>query len=309
LSAAWLERELGVEKPVNLAEMPTLHGYKSVTPDHHGEFRFAVLNLMKSVEQAHQFPGQNKFPQLKDWDEEERRTFLLNSGKLRDTFWKADRLLELVDDTRQKFVDFQPPSTTAQLIAQNRKADIDFRLFLDALLLYWKIFADTLAKLTAQLPCFKKNQVKGDTFRLQRDWFLNKKRSADEQYASLLETHTEWFGILAGDNHGEGLRDKIVHQPVRTEIVAYAAENPAENMVAAIMYGTDPHRVTSLVPSIQDLLFGLFTFLDDYTVHFVRRIEEAIGGKLPGLEGRTLSLFYETEKELPAAWLYPKIDG
>ena len=80
-------------------------------------------------------------------------------------------------------------------------------------------------------------------------------------------------------------------------------------MVAALMYGTDPHRVTSLVPSIQALLSGLFDFLDKYTLHFVPRIETAIGGKLPGLEGRTLSLFYETEKELPSAWLYPKIDA
>jgi hypothetical protein len=238
-----------------------------------------------------------------------KRTFLLNSGKLRDTFWKTDRLLDLVDETRQKFVDFQPPSTTSQLIAQNQRADIDFRLFLDALLLYWKIFADTLAKLTAQFPCFKKNQVNSDTFRFQRDWFWNKKRSADEEYAALLETHKEWFSILAGDNNGEGLRDKLVHQPVRTEIVAYVAGNPAENMIAALMYGTDPHRVTSLVPSIQYLLSGLFNFLDGYTLHFVRRIEEAIGGKLPDLEGRTLSLLYETEKELPAAWIYPKINA
>jgi hypothetical protein len=55
--------------------MSTLHGYKSVTPGHNGEFHFAVLNLLKSVERAHQFPGRNKFPHLKEWDEEENFPF------------------------------------------------------------------------------------------------------------------------------------------------------------------------------------------------------------------------------------------
>lgn len=287
-----------------------LHGVAPRASDRHGEVHFAVVNFVKAIINAQGFAGYNKFPELKHWvwSQEEADRFILVAGKLQDTFWKIDRVAGLLDEARRKFTKLEEGTYSIEVIVGNQQVHSDFPLYLDMLLIYWRIFADCLASITRLLPGFKKNQVRDDDFRQQKDWFLNKKRNVDPEYATILEHQTNWFAILAGAEHGEGgLRNLLIHESVRTQLFYQPGETPDHNCIHAIMYGGPDVKVTNLVPHLQQLTKELFLFLDSYVKHFVARIEQAFGGPLPEAHLPSFSLLYQFEKELPSEWLYPAI--
>lgn len=290
--------------------MPKLHGFKVFEmTGTSGELHFAVINLAKAVEHMLAFPALNKYPALKSWSSEEVNNLLLASGKLRDTFGKIDRLLTLMDEARVKLVNFQSPTVKAEQIAAHQQAQQDFPLFLDAVLVYLKIFADCLANFTSQLLCFKKNHVPSHSFRDQWNWFLKVRRDADPKYAAILEGHTNWFITLAGDGQVQGLRDLIVHKMVRSDLLYLPGETPDQNRVLTLLYGAKTRKqggtVINLLAELQQLLTGLFEFLDLYTVHFTERLQEAIGGGLPEPTGSLLYRF--NDGRLASDWLYPQL--
>ena len=228
-----------------------VHGWIASSPRVKGKFHFAVICLLRAIEQAQAFPGRNKYPTLKPWTREEADRFLLVSGKLQDTFWKLHRAAELLDIARTKFVHFHPPSATIEQVVATQQAHRDVPLFLDNVLIYLKIFADCLANLTSQLyerkgmiPCF--------SFRQQKQWFIKKRTTFDLEYAEILKDQTDWFTMLAGDSDEEGLRELIMHRMVRTQIFYQPGKVQDENQVHTFLYGHVGSKVGSLLPAVPE---------------------------------------------------------
>lgn len=292
---------------------PRLHGLKPAVAGHNGEFFFAILNLFKAIQMAQSFPGLNKYPNMGEktglvWSREQAGRFFLAFGKMKDTFWKIDRVAELLDEARKKVFDFKEGTVTSEQMASFQQGERDFPLYVDALLLYLRIFADCLANLTSQFQFYKPNQVPRDSFRDQKDWFIEKRRSVDPGYADILEKQAKWFTTLAGEHHGEGLRDLIVHKMVQTQLFYQPGETPDQNRVHAFLYDSNGVKGASLVPEIQKLTEELFLFLDSYVAHFVPRIEQMFGAALPEFHTPNFPLFFQFVKDLPSAWLYPRIE-
>jgi len=280
-----------------------VHGWNTSPPSLNGKFHFAVICLIKAIEHAQAFPGRNKYSTLKPWTREEADRFLLASGKLQDTFWKLERAAELLDNGRAKFPDFRPPSATIEQITAMQQAHRDIPLFLDNVLIYLRVFVDCLAKVTSQLY-ERKNIVPSFSFREQKKWFLEKRRSVDPTYTAILENQTNWFTALAGDSDEEGLRNLVIHRMVRMQLFYQPGKSPDTNQVHAFLYGDVGSQVGSLLPTVQKLVDELCIFLDSYFEHFSRSVELQFGGQLPHPIGTVL---FEFEDRLPSSWLYPRI--
>jgi hypothetical protein len=231
--------------------------------------------------------------------------FVLAWGKLEDTFWKIDRVAELLDEARRKVVDFKSPPTTLNQIAGMQQAHRDVPLFLDAVLIYLRIFADCLANLTSQFYAGK--AVPYRSFRVQAKWFTDKVPDIDPEYAHILRNQGRWFTALAGNSSERGLRDSVVHDMVRTQLLYQPGTTPDQNRVHAFIYGNASSAVNSLIPAIQNLVAELFAYLDSYVIHFSNRLEQEIGGSLLDWEDCRSSLLYTFEGELASRWLYPTL--
>lgn len=176
---------------------------------------------------------------------------------------------------------------TPENIANFQHAMKDFPLYLDALLLYLRIFVDSLVVLTRQLPGFEGNDVNGRSFRDQKKWFIEKMPDVDPEYAAILQSETNWFTTLAGDKPGHGLRNYVVHRMVRTQLFFVPGKTPDENQVKAFLYGGSDIRGVDLLPTIENMVKEFFVFAEYHDQMF--------------------SLLFQFENELPSAWLFPHI--
>jgi hypothetical protein len=278
-----------------------VHGWSASSLGVNGKFHFAVLCLLKAIEQAQAFPGRNKYSALKPWTRQQANQFLLASGKLQDTFWKLERAAELLDNARKKFPNLRPPTATTEQIVAMQQAHRDIPLLLDNVLIYLKIFADCLANVTSQLY-ERVGTIPRFRFREQKEWFIKKRSAFDPQYTKILKTQTHWFTTLSGDSEEEGLRELVIHRMVRTQVFYQPGKVPDENQVQAFLYGDVGSQDGSLLLTVQKLVDELCLFLDSYFEHFSEKVESQFGGRL-SLE----TVLFEFEAELPSAWLFPQI--
>jgi hypothetical protein len=286
--------------------MPRLHGLTSTSTDDRRELHFGIRSFFEAIKLAQAFPGTNKYPTLQPWSRHQIDLFVTALGRLEDTFWKITRTAELYDIARCQIVNLKGPTVSVEDLAATQQALRDIPLHLDCVILYLRIFADCVASLTSQL--FPSQSVPFRSFRDQMKWFTQKQPQVDPEYGEILRNHSGWFTTLAGDDETDGLRNLIVHHPVRTELIYQPGRTPTENRVHSFLYGvmkqTD-HTTQSLESLIQATMAKFFEYLDHYAIHFSAKVGSQMGCRLMDWENPRSSCWFQIEGEYRSQWLFP----
>jgi hypothetical protein len=178
--------------------------------------------------------------------------------------------------------------------------DKELPLFLDAMLFYLRIQADSFAQLVQYFYEPVKARVVPDNFTRQIDGEKAERlRKLDAGYGSILQANRKWFDDLRLDG---GLRDVITHEsgmigvqwvkpqggPIEAQTSLYTRKRPVEKNV---------------LQALQEITAGWLAFLDEAYRHFVRKLtEEAMLRGLPVSDSER-SRFFEAH-ELRGFWVY-----
>jgi hypothetical protein len=144
----------------------------------------------------------------------------------------------------------------------------DATLYLDLLLLYFRVQADCVATVVPSLYGLAGQRIvekARDSFRRHRQWF-QKHADFDPKYAAILTDHTGWFDSLSGD---DGWRDDLIHRLGTWQIAVVTGT------VTAVHVGIDrpahppyPNLLVELRSAVEEYC----AFLDAATNHFSCRI-------------------------------------
>ncbi len=183
-------------------------------------------------------------------------------------------------------------------------ANLDLSVFLDAMLFYLRIQADSYAKLVTFFYQDAKAGIRTRSFREQSTWFCNAKPPLDEAYASILKANRKWFDRLAG-GEPKGLRDVVIHHSGMLGVGwAKPKDGPIEPRTT--LYRSGGVVEENVFGALQEITTGWYAFLDCAWHHFVPRLTQA--GVL-----LTMSVNDEEktrwvncrEAELRNLWVYP----
>lgn len=180
----------------------------------------------------------------------------------------------------------------------------DATLFLDLMLLYFRIQADCLAMVIPNLYGVAGQAVRPrarDSFRTHRKWFQGH-RDFDPEYAAILDQHTKWFDSLSGED--EGWRDSLVHRfgtyQIELEISA-TYEVSLHVQIDAPVWPGGPNLLVELSDAVADYC----RYLDALTVHFARRINSETTERLFDLENERACSCSFIPKGGSGLWILP----
>lgn len=280
-----------------------LHGISPSAPGINGLFYFGVASFMRALEGSYARPGMTTVGPLSSFD----RHFRLAAENMLDTIWKIDRVAELLEASRQQFR-LLDESTTQQQMVLSQNALKDVPIYLESLIIYLKIFADCLAKLTPYLYLQKKGTVCSESFRDQRKWFIKTRPAFDKEYGSILERHSRWFDVLAGKGgkNEHGLRDAIIHYGGGIQLMIRPSPLKLNPELVAHLYSSSS-SVWAVFPTLQGVVKDLFYFLDLYLIHFNQLTATKLGTPVLDLGTSRAALLFEFEGNLPSSWLYPHL--
>jgi len=183
---------------------------------------------------------------------------------------------------------------------------LNLPLFLDAMLFYLRIQADSYAKLVPYFYQDAKVGISTRSFREQSTWFCNAKPPLDEAYTSILKANRKWFDRLAG-GEPKGLRDVIIHQSGILGVGwAKPMDGPIEPKTA--LYRSNGVVEENVFRALEEITAGWFAFLDAAWRHFVPHLNQA--GILLTLSINDLEktrYFDCSQGEAKGLWVYPRI--
>jgi hypothetical protein len=290
-------------------QMPYYHGLLPAESGEGGNLLFGVLCLHQTLLYAHLFPGRNKFPNIKGWSGNRIRAYSNAIGRLRDTMFKLNRAAELLESARRglQLDMLKKQSITVSELGRHQTAMQDIPIYVDSLLFYLRIFADTLARANLYLfPVGAERQMPFQSFRGQSKWFQQPDNTVDNEYAAILRDESEWFVLLAGHGNTKGLRDLIVHRMIRTQLF-FPLSNASKRPVSAFFFGENDENFVDVLQSIEKIVGGLCSFLDCYVEHFAKAVNIQLGTTALRFDIPSLN-FFAFEGELLSGWLYPRID-
>lgn len=199
--------------------------------------------------------------------------------------------------------DIPPPSDPDRLAVEEANADL--LLYLDGMLFYLRIQADSYAQLvTFFYPGRDTGKISSRSFREQFDWFTKKNPDDDPDYASVLRANGKWFDRLAG-REPKGLRDVVIHQggmlnpgwakPEGGPIEARTALYTSRGIVEPDVFG-----------ALREITSGWFAFLDAAWLHFVERLTAArMLSTMSAIEVEKTRYAGCSEGDRPGLWAYP----
>lgn len=223
---------------------------------------------------------------------------------MQTTLWKLDRTAGLLGEALQTLT-LNPGLDDMTAFGRSQQAMMLAPLYLDLMLVYLRVFADTIAR---TLPSFyaRRGHIPTDSFSNQVNWFRNRRRNFDPDYAAVLDQHLEWYDILAAE--GTGLRNQILHGDASVEFIFTVTEPPAPRAVQAALVGQQAWLHDDVMPLIRSIVSGMCLYLDE-TLHLILRRAEEFGPLV--YDPRTFSgvLFHFRGDFLGGTWLYPRIDN
>lgn len=289
----------------------SFHGIEQATPDHEGHFHFAVGNFFLTLHYMY-FGVRAASKQPPPWpDKWLDATFCQACMKLADTFAKVDVVARLLGRAHHEVGEFKGAKQLEQYF-RHLDALKTIPIYLDIILVYLRIFADCLANLTPNLygqsgkVITKKYR---ESFHKHRNWFKSKRNTLDPTYANILDQHTNWFDILAGEK-GKGLRDIDIHFRGIFQLSYTVDTAPNQTEILAGLYGDKGWVDSDVLQTLKDLVADLFLFLDHYVTHFNEKVRQEIG--CPPLDlGKPHSTEYIRLTKpivLDSFWLYPNME-
>jgi hypothetical protein len=284
------------------------HGYRYPAPDCAGRFHFGTLAFFQTIEHQHvwRIKGDEKPP---DWPERWfDRKFRQACTKFSDTLHKLYTVAHLIDVERRNIIEYQDKRELEQY-AKHLHGRRTVPIYLDSLLFYLRILADTIADLTPYLyPESDGKQVACRSFRDQRKWFMGNEQF-DVDYTRVLTDYSDWFDTLAGKAEGEGFRDKIIHRRGTFQVMFAVGGETDEFGLRAGIVGDSGWLTNDIFPELIATTSGLFLFLDCFLIHFNRYLEVKLGKSILDLGNPHHTEWFRFEKPLPSFWLFPRVSS
>jgi hypothetical protein len=181
------------------------------------------------------------------------------------------------------------------------EVNADLPVFLDSMLFYLSIQADSFAKL---VPYFYEDASAGictRNFTKQLRWFCDGKLPYDLAYISILKQNRTWRDQLVGWNNG--LRGVVAHE---SGILGVGWAKPKDGLIEprTSLYRSDGVVEENVFEALKVITAGWFAFLDDAYRHFAPRLTDA--GILPigFIDEFEKTRFFDAD-ELRGLWAYP----
>jgi hypothetical protein len=125
--------------------VPTLHG---IEPEKRKVY-FAAAQFIRLLESTYARPGLRPLKNAPTWPYHTfDNRFRFAAEKLWDTIWKINRLAELFELASRNLKELEPPSVPIEEIAKLTTALSDIPIYLETLIVYLRVFADSIANLT-----------------------------------------------------------------------------------------------------------------------------------------------------------------
>ncbi len=273
-----------------------------------GKVYFAAAQFIRLLETIYARPGLRPQKNAPTWAYHTfDNQFRWAAEKLWDTVWKINRLAELFEVARGNLRELEPPSVPVEDVAKLTTALTDIPIYLETLIVYLRIFADCIANLTPYLYGQKGKNLPRDSFREQRQWFVQKRSNFDHDYSVILKSSTRWFDVLAGDPpRFVGVRDAVVHFRGGIQLMYQPARTGRPTRVIATLYSDYRTITTDLIATLQKLFADMCLFLDRFVEHFAQRANKQTKSPMFDMSN-SQALLFQYEGELPSAWLYPPV--
>jgi hypothetical protein len=182
----------------------------------------------------------------------------------------VDSCAKKADDALARLGEFPRRGERIPLEDPNRlvidEVNTDLPVFLDAMLFYLRIQADTFAQLVGYF--YESGQILPGDFRHQSRWFTETRPNYDPEFSAILRAHHGWFDRLAGD---EGLRDVVTHEGGMFG-VGWSRPEGGPIEPRTWLYGSRGMVEENVFVALQEITAGWFTFLDQVWSHFVPRL-------------------------------------
>lgn len=250
-------------------------------------------------------PGSPREPRFPAWTVKWRTAAFSRRVKaLQATFWKLDRSASHLG-SRLSFIDEHLRVQDLSFTPEFLDAMSDTAVFLDALILYFRITADIVAKL---IPFLYPDppQMPTRSFRDQVTWY-RKSPDFDHDYLDILDTSLEWFHTLAGKNP-KGLRDVLVHYLGDYQFGWRDGLPSGPKEFKASLTSELGYASQDLIPDLTAMARGFFLFLDRAFRHFSRLIRAQFDWQFLLPDSAIAEFFDFEEGAMPSVWLYPSIN-
>jgi hypothetical protein len=294
-----------------MAENPrALHGVGPSRADGDGQFFFASAQFIKRLEELYVLPhlGLRKPEDVPNWPYHTfDRRFYFAAEKYWRTVFKIDRVAELIETQRSNVRDFSPGEIPVTDLASHSSGLNDLPIYLESLIVYLRSMADVIANLTPHLYGQGGKYMPRDRFRPQREWFTEKRKAFDSEYAEILRQHTGWFDSLAGTPGQVGLRDALIHYRGGIQIMYRPTRTKRPPQVLASLVSDDNLLSNDLLSLMKLIVADMFVFLDKFTEHFVRLANRSTDSSVFDTETSRSTLLFLYQGLLPSGWLYPSI--
>ncbi|MBI4826356.1 MAG: hypothetical protein HY807_08045 [Nitrospirae bacterium] len=227
--------------------------------------------------------------------------------KFKDTFLKFDTISRYLSKNIEVAL-IHKDSRELDQYSHFLKAMVDIPINLDSLLLYLRVQADCLANV---IPNFygeegKRQSIARDSFRAQAKWFITKKPEFDPTYTRILNEHTEWFDMLAGETRGQGIRDILVHYRGVYQLGWTSLSTGKTISFNASLRNESGYVQNDLIPILAKMVAGYFEFLEKSYVHFRQMVLGNVKGGNFG-DIHESSQYLKFSSDIGSAWIYPKI--
>jgi len=267
------------------------------------------MQFIRMIEETYARPGGRQLKDAPRWPYHTFDSrFRFAADKMWDTIWKVDRVADLIDQARRNVRDLRPPSVPLEELGSHMSALRDIPIYLETLIVYLRILADSVANLTPYLYGQKGKNIARDSFRGQREWFVEKRSDFDSRYGQILQENTQWFDVLAGRPPDYiGLRDAIIHYRGGIQLMYQPteADQPAKIMASLFSdYKTLTQDLFTLLPRI---VRGIFVFLDRFVEHFSMLASKETNSLMINLANPQAILLFQYDGGLPSRWLYPDV--
>jgi hypothetical protein len=285
---------------------PKYHGYEYPAPDCRGRFHFGTLRFFHTIEIEYCFPRGTEEKPSPNWsDRWFDRKFRQAVSKFTDTFHKIYLVAVLIEIERNNVFD-NKDERDIEKYSKHLHGLRTIPVYLDSLLFYLRILADNIADLTPYLyPMPEGKQIANRSFRDHRKWFL--KNNFDPVYKDILDSHSQWFYVLAGKAEGEGLRDKIIHHRGKFQISYTTASEVNDFKLTAGIVGDSGWLIDDIFPRLVSVTSELFTFLDHFVSHFSDYVAKKVGQSLFDLSNPYHTELFRFDEPLRSFWLFPSV--
>lgn len=182
----------------------------------------------------------------------------------------------------------------------------DIPLYLDLMLVYFRIQIDALAQVLPHLYDGAP-PIPQHSFRKQSKWFCDKRPDFDPEYTAILRGDLGWFDRLS-DGTSHGLRDALLHRSATHQLGWYVPSKDGQSFaLEAGLVGHTGYIENDLFSALRGILHGWCRFLDSIWNLHSKRLASRVPPALAHAILRSESITFETA---PAAliWIYPKIE-